>query len=314
MVSKINVIMLTYNREQLISKAIESILSQTFEDFEYIIVDNGSTDASGEIADSYAAKDSRVKVIHRKRGSIGSGRNTGLDIATGEYITFIDDDDYAEPDMLEFLHTLVQTYHADIAACGSYKIENGKALPNIIYDELHIMDAVQAMEAFLRRKLYSAGLPAKLVRRSLFDKIRFFENGTYEDIRTSYRLFSNANLVAAYGIPKYYALRHPGNNSDAATKHEMLNPTQLEEYLTAFHERTEYIHGVLPQLGNFALYSEWSYMISMVEKIHRFGLMNCDKPLEFMQNELLAHYQEFFSGPYIEGFEKDWMKQYITEG
>ena len=89
----ISVIMLAYNRESLVSQAIESILNQTCRDFELVIVDNGSTDRSGEIADSYAARDSRVRVIHRERGNIGAGRNTGLDAARGTYITFIDDDD-----------------------------------------------------------------------------------------------------------------------------------------------------------------------------------------------------------------------------
>ena len=94
----ISVIMLTYNREQLVSCAIESILGQSYRDYEFIIVDNGSTDESGQIADRYAAQDNRIRVIHRERGNIGAGRNTGLDAARGEYITFIDDDDWAEPD------------------------------------------------------------------------------------------------------------------------------------------------------------------------------------------------------------------------
>ena len=75
--SMISVIMLTYNREALVSRAIESILAQTCRDFEFLIVDNGSTDRSGEIADTYAAQDSRIRVIHRERGNIGAGRNTG---------------------------------------------------------------------------------------------------------------------------------------------------------------------------------------------------------------------------------------------
>ena len=91
----ISVIMLTYNREHLVSRAIESILAQTYRDFEFLIVDNGSTDKSGAIADAYAAGDPRTRVIHRERGNIGAGRNTGLNAARGEYIAFIDDDDWA---------------------------------------------------------------------------------------------------------------------------------------------------------------------------------------------------------------------------
>ncbi len=99
----ISVLMLTYNRETLVSRAVESILAQTYKDFEYIIIDNGSSDKSGEIADKYAKNDNRIRVIHRERGSISAGRNTALDAANGDYITFIDDDDWTEPDYLEFL-------------------------------------------------------------------------------------------------------------------------------------------------------------------------------------------------------------------
>ena len=106
----ISVIMLTYNREELVGRAIDCILAQTYRDFEFIIVDNGSSDRSGAIADEYAAKDSRIRVIHRERGNIGSGRNAGLDAAKGEYIAFIDDDDWTEPDFLEFLYNLLVEY------------------------------------------------------------------------------------------------------------------------------------------------------------------------------------------------------------
>lgn len=118
---KISVIMLTYNREALVGRAIESIISQTFLDFEFIIVDNGSTDKSGTISDEYAMKDNRIRVIHRERGNIGAGRNTGLDAAKGEWITFIDDDDYVESDFLEFLLKLIVDNNADVAICGANK-------------------------------------------------------------------------------------------------------------------------------------------------------------------------------------------------
>lgn len=118
---KISVIMLTYNRQELVGRAIESVLTQTFTDFEYIIVDNGSTDMGGVIADEYALKDGRIKVIHRERGNIGSGRNAGLDAATGEYITFIDDDDFVESDFLDFLYKLAVENNADVSICGANK-------------------------------------------------------------------------------------------------------------------------------------------------------------------------------------------------
>ena len=310
---KISVIMLTYNREELLIRAIDSILNQTFKDFEFIIVDNGSTDKSGAIADEYALKDSRIKIIHREQGNIGSGRNAGLDAATGEYVAFIDDDDYAESDFLEFLYNLAKKHNADIAVCGSTKEENGQQLPNGIYqyDEKYIMDAEQATENFLWRKLYNAAMPTKLVRREMFDSIRFLNEGKYDDITTTYRYFANAKIVAAHGLPKYCFYRHSGNNSSAATKHHLLNPVQLNEYLAAFRERTEYISKILPQLAGLALYSEWSYMISMVEKIHRYGLNNCADLLVLMCDNLRAHWDDFYYGKYILEFEKVWMERYV---
>lgn len=310
---KISVIMLTYNRERLVGRAIESILGQTMGDFEFIIVNNGSTDKSGLIADEYATIDSRIHVIHCERVNIGCGRNVGLDVAKGEYVAFIDDDDYVEADFLEFLYGLANIYDADIAVCGSKKDENGEISDNstYVYDQLYIMDAEQATKAYLDRVYYNAAMPTKLIRRRMFDKIRFFNNGCYDDISTTYRYFANAKIVAAHGIPKYTFYRHSDNNSNAATKHHLLNPVQLSEYLAAFRERTEYISNILPNLADLVRYSEWSYMISMVEKIHRYKLIECNEILKFMNYQLKRHWIQFYEGEFIKEFEKEWMEKYV---
>lgn len=303
--------MLTYNRENMVGRAIESILNQTYQNFEFIIVDNGSTDQSGEIADSYAEKDSRIKVIHLPKSNIGTGRNTGLDMAKGDYVTFIDDDDTAEPDMLEFLHALAVECDADIALCGSYKEVNGEILPNCVFDEKLIMTPEEAVVTLLKRKKYGAGMPTKLFSKKLFDTIRFENNRKYEDIHTTYKYFASAKRVTAHGIPKYRVFRHGGNNSNFTTNDLLLTPEQLDEYFEAFRERTVYLSNKLPKIADYVQYSEWSYMISMCNKIEKNHLEQCSKQLEFVKNELLAHYDEFYHSPYIEEFEKEYMKRYI---
>lgn len=307
----ISVIMLTYNRENMVGRAIESILNQTYQNFEFIIVDNGSTDQSGKIADSYAEKDSRIKVIHIPKSNIGTGRNTGLDMSKGDYVTFIDDDDTAEPDMLEFLHALAVECDADIALCGSYKEVNGEILPNCVFDEKLIMTPEEAVVTLLKRKKYGAGMPTKLFSKKLFDTIRFENNRKYEDIHTTYKYFASAKRVTAHGIPKYRVFRHGGNNSNFTTNDLLLTPEQLDEYFEAFRERTVYLSNKLPKIADYAQYSEWSYMISMCNKIEKNHLEQCNKQLEFVKNELLAHYDEFYHSPYIEEFEKEYMKRYI---
>lgn len=307
----VSVIMLTYNREKMISRAVESILNQTYKEFEYIIVDNGSTDQSGVIADQYAKQDKRVKVLHINRSNIGIGRNTGLDACTGEYVTFIDDDDWVEPDMLEFLHQLALQYDADISLCGSVKEIDGKIMPNCTFDEKLIMSPDEAVINLLKRKKYNAAMPSKMLKRTLFDKIRFSVEGKYDDITVVYKYFAEAKKVVGYGLPKYCFYRHSGNNSAFTTNDYLITPQQLDEYLKAFRERTIYLSEKLPQISEYAQYSEWSYMISMCNKINTANLLECHRQLERMKKELQKKYNKFYNSPYITEQEKIYMKKYI---
>lgn len=301
----ISVIMLTYNREQLVGRAIESILGQTFRDFEFIIVDNGSTDGSGRIADGYAAQDSRLRVIHRERGSIGAGRNTGLDAARGEYITFIDDDDVADPDFLGFLYDLAKGNGADVAICGA-------TWANI--DEKRVMDAEQAVELLLRRKHYNVAFPTKLFRREMFDRRRFLEDSKYDDIELMPKMIADAKTVAYHGLSKYHFDRHGGNHSAWTQNHKLLDAETLREYLKVYRERTLWLTDRFPDQAALWNYFNWSFMISMVEKIIRLGLPGCGEQLAEMRSELRAHREEFLHSPEILDFEKEWMERYVEPG
>lgn len=300
---EISVIMLTYNRENLVGRAIESILNQTFCNFEFIIVDNGSTDRSGKIVDEYALKDSRISVIHRERGNIGSGRNTGLAAATGEYIAFIDDDDYAEPDFLEFLYNLVVTNNADVSVCGAYD----KA-----FDEKIIMTAEEALIELMWRRRYSMAFPTKLFNRKLAKKIRFSETDKYDDISQMHRLLAGANCIAYHGLSKYTFYRHESNNSAWTTDYSLLTNETLDEYLRAYRERTQWLCERFPNNSEVWKYFEWSFMISMMEKITRLGVKDCSNKFEIMNDELKTNFNEFFHGKYTQKFEKEWMEKYLV--
>ena len=307
----ISIIMLTYNREQLVRRAIESILHQTFRDFEFIIVDNGSTDESGMITDEYAAKDSRIRVIHRERGNIGSGRNAGLDAATGEYIAFIDDDDWCELDFLEFLYGLVTEYKAVVAICGATKWEDGNSSPVGIADEPLTMDAESTIIEMLWRKRYNNGFPTKLFRKEAFNGIRFPESGRYDDVHIMYKMLANAEKIVSYGLPKYNVTRHDSNNSSATTKHVMITTAYLDDYRDVYKTRADWLCERFPENAAYWRYFDWSFQISMVEKIIRFTLPDCEIHLAEMQRELAEHRDEFVGCQYILDFERDWMKAYV---
>lgn len=121
----ISVIIPVYNLEKCLERAVDSVLNQTYRNVEVLLVDDGSTDGSGALCDVFARQDCRVRVIHRPNGGVSAARNTGLDSAKGEYVCFVDGDDWIEPGMLAFLHNLLQKYQADLAMCGFIEEEEG---------------------------------------------------------------------------------------------------------------------------------------------------------------------------------------------
>ena len=298
----ISVLMLTYNREEMVTRAIECILAQTYKDYEFIIVDNGSSDSSGQIADDYAKKDSRIKVIHRDKGSIGAGRNTALDAATGEYIAFIDDDDYAEADFLEFLLNLCKENEADVSICGA---------ADKAFDEVRVMTAEEAIIELMWRKKYNMAFPTKMFKRELVDYLRFPEETKYDDIALMYKLLAGAHKVAYHGLPKYTFCRHNNNTSALTTNHTLLDARTLDEYISAYRTRTVWLSERFPDSAAAFQYFEWSFMISMVEKINRLKLKGCERQFRYMMDELKCARESFLNCPEILDFEKEWLKLYV---
>lgn len=298
----ISVIMLTYNREKYVARMIECILRQTYCDFELIIIDNGSIDDSGIIAEKYAQSDNRVRVKHIGKSSIGQGRNVGLDEAMGGHIAFVDDDDWLDDDYLEFHYNLISEYDADVSICGS----TGKE-----YAERRVMDSYEAVVELLWRRRYNMAFPTKMFKQELICGLRFPKDDKYDDISTMYRALANASVVAYDGTPKYTFFRHEGNNSAWTTNHSLLDRQILSEYLNTYHRRTIWLGKKFPDHTDTFKYFEWSFMISMIEKIDRLNIPECEKELLYMKRELDNHREEFCSCPEIQDFEKGWMERYV---
>ena len=301
-IPKISVIMLTFNRENLISRMIEDILAQSFKSFEFIIVDNGSSDHSGKIADEYAQKDCRIKVIHKEKGNIGSGRNAGLDIAIGEYVAFVDDDDSCKPDFLQFLYSLASENNADVGICGATWAD---------YDEKLILSPEKPVETLLWRKKFNVAFPTKLIKRSLFDKNRFMETGKYDDIYLMPQILANANKIAYHGLSKYHFNRHENNNSAWTQNHKLLEHETLQEYLDVYRQRTDWLIYKFPESEAKWNYFKYSFMISMVEKIIRLQLEDCYPLKDIMVTELQDKKDEFLNSLWITEIEKSWMNCYV---
>ncbi len=121
---RISVIVPVYNVEQYLPRCVESILAQTYENLEILLVDDGTKDNSGAICDAYARQDARVKAIHKKNGGLSSARNAGIDAATGEYLSFVDSDDWIEPDMYEKMMALMEKYSVRLVCAGRWDVSS----------------------------------------------------------------------------------------------------------------------------------------------------------------------------------------------
>ena len=135
---KISVVVPVYNVKKYLEKSFESIADQTYDNLEIVLVDDGATDGSGKLCDELAKKDNRVKVCHKVNGGLSSARNHGLLNATGDYIIFIDSDDYIHPDMISSLYSEIKRTDSDVAVCGIMNVYNTKEVPQCSDTEIDL--------------------------------------------------------------------------------------------------------------------------------------------------------------------------------
>lgn len=165
---KISIIIPIYNVKKYINKCIESIINQTYKNLEIILVDDGSTDGSGKICDEFKKEDNRIVVIHKKNEGVSSARNEGLKIATGDYIGFIDADDFIEKDMYLKMINRIKKDNTKMTICNAYlEDENGVQTKNFKSDSQNIIDSYELMHRIMEDYVFQGYMWNKLYARSL---------------------------------------------------------------------------------------------------------------------------------------------------
>lgn len=197
----VSVIVPIYNVEQYIKRCVDSILSQTYRNLEIILVNDGSPDRCGEICDAYAEKDSRIRVIHKKNGGLSDARNAALDVCTGEYISFVDSDDYISKDFIETLYHAIKTHHTSLAVCGIMKFDDAGAISTDYApsDTLKCVTGNEMIETVWRPAACN-----KLYHRSLFDGIRYPVGKLYEDLFIYHDILAKVDRISLTGKNSYY--------------------------------------------------------------------------------------------------------------
>ena len=180
---KISIIVPVYNTEKYLEKCIDSILNQTFKDFELILINDGSTDSSGKICDEYAKKDDRIVVIHKENGGVSKARNTALGIIKGEYVGFVDSDDTIEPTMYETLYNNLTHSKAQISVCDFKQVTSNGVKTNDTDFKIKTYDSSEAIEIIFKGNPFAGHLCNKLFKTELFHDIRLDEDiYIYEDM------------------------------------------------------------------------------------------------------------------------------------
>ncbi len=211
---EISVIVPVYNVEKYLRPCIDSILAQTFTDFELILVDDGSPDRCGEICDEYEQIDKRIRVIHQENGGLSAARNAGLDVMSGEYVTFIDSDDLVDKRFLEELYDNLQKDEAQISLCQLQEFENISEIKNL-YGSQFKSNVISGQQAALAVYRFASGVVVtacgKLYQKGLFSNIRFPVGKIHEDQAIIPIVLFNAEVVSV-SYEKLYFYRKAENS------------------------------------------------------------------------------------------------------
>lgn len=209
----ISVIIPVYNTKPYLNACLESVVGQTYRELEIILVDDGSTDGSGELCDEWAKKDSRIRVIHKKNGGLSSARNAGMAVASGEYFGFVDSDDVVSYRMFEVLCSLVKEQNAEISQCGYISFSDRTTFP---FDEnaprkADEFDAYAAVRSLLVDGTVDVVCWNKLVSRIIARLVPFEEGRINEDVLWTYRVIEKAAKMAVTSEPLYGYYQRPGS-------------------------------------------------------------------------------------------------------
>lgn len=238
----ITIVVPVYNVEVYLKECVDSLLAQTYGDFEIILVNDGSTDSSPAMCDAYAAQDSRIRVIHQENKGLSGARNTAIEAARGEYLIFVDSDDYLPLDTLEILHSIAQETGADyVAGYSLAKRENGKVELILLRDEVkgvEVYTGKDKMYNYVRTPKMTASACGKLYTRELFREIRFPAGKLYEDVHTTYRLVHEAKCMALTEKATYVYRKREGSimhHKCTARDFDVVEGRLLEESFMAEH-------------------------------------------------------------------------------
>ena len=296
----ITVVVSIYNVEKYLDRCIQSILKQTYEDYELILVDDGSPDQCPEMCDEWAKKDARISVYHKANGGLSSARNCGIEHAKGDYIIFPDPDDWVEPDYLERLLKLQKEHQVDLSICGHYPIVKGKKTGPIC----KIMNTEEALEQLMMPRSFCGYAWNKLYRLDIINenKLRFdVELGMVQDLHFNVRYFQFCRSVVYDSVPLYHYSIDSGGVTSRFTP---LTERKLSGLLT-YQKIAELVRDKYPYIEKAAYSSLCRSCLDYIYVYYKSG-MKSQETLEMLTSTFRKYRKIFVMSPIYDFREKGW--------
>lgn len=268
----ISIIVPVYKVEDFLDRCVESIINQTYRNLEIILVDDGSPDRCPIMCDGWMKKDKRIKVIHKQNGGLSDARNAGLAIASGEFIGFVDSDDWIAPEMYERLLEALRSDGSAIAACGVEMVWKDETPRRMLTPQINcVMDTYEAQLALIEESNLKQPVWYKLYRRKTIEGILFEKGKYHEDVFWSYQAIGNANKVSIIDYIGYYYWQRAGSIMGAAYSLKRL------DVIEAYCNRYEYFKKQFQKLEQKALCAIWENCIYHGQMALRFLKKNEQK-------------------------------------
>lgn len=264
----VSIIMPVYKVQEYLDRSLNCILNQTYTNWEAILIDDGSDDNSGKICDEYAKRDNRFKVIHKENEGVAAARNTGLEAAKGEYIEFIDSDDFAHPSMIETQMKLIKETGTDIAITGYRFAYDSQIVDYTVKSQPVILDSKGTIEKILENQQFCSPW-TKLYSRKVMEGIKYPAGAIFEDLMTAFEIFGKAEKIVYQDIDFYYYFQA----CESITRSDF-HYGKLDE-VRALEKQYEYISKEYPQLADDARYkyikNVVGHLMNLVTKKDDYG-------------------------------------------
>ena len=251
---KISVIVPVYNVEAYLERCVESILKQTYTNLEILLVNDGSTDKSGELCDKLALRDHRIRVIHKENGGLSDARNRGIDEASSNLIGFIDSDDYIDEDMYETLYRQMVASKADLSMCGHYDVYHQIPEKQVVEIKTWELMPEEAIKMVMEAKILSVTAVNKLYKKALFEQLRFRIGKIAEDAFIMVDLIHQCSKVVATNEKKYYYVHRENSITTQKFSLKFLN------VIEAYEQNAKIISENYPDLYDVTIMRlNWAY-------------------------------------------------------